>query len=109
MMESSEDRRVAVEGYRVGMQSWLRRVVVSAALAAAAAAVSLSRTRSGRESQKPKKGLVAARSVECKVETVRCARTVDWAVAPVFDLEDPCWRFFEIGDDKDSQASASPS
>lgn len=83
---------------------------MSAALAAAAAAaVSLSRTRSGRESQKPKKGLVAARSVECKVETVRCARTVDWAVAPVFDLEDPCWRFFEIGDDKDSQASARPS
>lgn len=108
-MGSSEGRRVAVEGYRVGMQSWLRRVVVSAALAAAAAAVSLSRTRSGRESQKLKKGLVAARSVECKVETVRCARRVDWAVAPVFDLEDPCWRFFEIGDDKDSQASARPS
>lgn len=107
-MENSEDRMVAVEGYREGMQSWLMRVVVSAALAAAAV-VSLSRTRSGRESQKLKKALVAARSVECKVETVRCARTVDWAVAPVFDLEDPCWRFFEIGDDKDSQASARPS
>lgn len=60
-----------------------------AALAAAAAAVSLSRTRSGRESQKLKKALGEARSVEYKVETVRCARKVDWAVAPVFDLEDP--------------------
>lgn len=56
---------------------------------AAAAAVSLSRTRSGRESQKRKKALGEARSVEYKVETVRCARKVDWAVAPVFDLEDP--------------------
>lgn len=107
-MESSEDRRAAVGGYREGMQSWLRMVVACAALAAAAA-VFLSRTRSGRESQKPTMGLVEARSVECKVETVRCARMVDWAVAPVFDLEDPCWRFFEIGDDKDSQASARPS
>ena len=60
-----------------------------AALAAAAAAVSLSRTRSGRESQKPKTASGEARSVECKVGTVRCVRMVNWAVAPVFDLEDP--------------------
>lgn len=57
---------------------------------AAAAAVSLSRTMSGRESQRPKKASGEARSVECKVETVRFARRVDWAVAPAFDLEDPC-------------------
>lgn len=57
---------------------------------AAAAAVSLSRTRSGRESQKLKKASGEVRSVEYKVETVRCARTEGWAVAPVFDLEDPC-------------------
>lgn len=63
---------------------------MGAALAAAVAAVSLSRTRSVRESQKLKRALVEARSVGCKVETVRCARRVDWAVAPVFGLEDPC-------------------
>lgn len=79
----------AVGGSREDMQSWLRRVVVCAALAAAAAA-SLSCTRVGRESQKPRKALEEVRSVEYKVETVRCARTVNLAVAPVFDLEDPC-------------------
>ena len=55
-----------------------------------AAAVYLSRTRSGRESQKRKKASEEVRSVEYRVETVRCARMVGWAVAPVFDLEDPC-------------------
>lgn len=45
---------------------------------------------SGRESQKLKKGWEEVRSVECRGETVRFARMVDWAVAPVFDLEDPC-------------------
>jgi hypothetical protein len=56
----------------------------------AAAAVDLSRTRSGRESQTPKKAWEEVRSVVCRVEIVRFVRMVDWAVAPVFDLEDPC-------------------
>lgn len=88
------------------MQSWLRAVVHAALVAALAAAASLSRTGSGRESQKPKKASGEVGSVECKVEIVRCARMVDWAAAPVFDLEDPCRRFFETGDDKDGQARA---
>lgn len=60
------------------------------AAAAAAAVVDLSHTSSGRASQKPMKAWEEARSVECRVETVRFARMADWAVAPVFDLEDPC-------------------
>lgn len=91
-MENSEGRKAVVEGSRGGTQSWTRRMAVCAALvaAAAAAAVDLWRMNSGRESQKPKKGWGEVRSVECREETVRFARMVDWAVAPVFDLEDPC-------------------
>lgn len=59
-------------------------------VAAAAVVVDLSRTSSGRASQKPKKAWEEVRSVGCIVETVRFARMADWAVAPVFDLEDPC-------------------
>lgn len=99
--ESNEGRRVVVGGSREDTQSRPRKAVVHVAvLAVAAAAVSLSHMSSERESQKLRKALGEVRFVEYREETVRCARMVGWAVAPVFVLEDPSSRLLEIGDDE---------
>lgn len=93
-MGNSVGRRFAWDHYQADKQSSQGGVVAAAAAAGVVvvALVAESHTSSGQELRTQMMVSAAAGSVLCREATGRSSRRGDLAVAPVLDLEDPCYR-----------------